>query len=267
MNKSQVLRSVWLFLFKCFDLRGSSDILDQMTGYHRIMLKLSGEALSKEGKGSGIHQPTLHSVAKRIHEVAKRGIQVVIVVGGGNIWRFRDTAESGIERTASDAMGMLATIMNSVALQASLEAIGADTRVLSAINVPQLAEPYIRRKAVRHLEKNRIVICAGGTGNPFFTTDSAAALRALELGCDVLLKATNVDGIYDKDPRKYRNAKKYETVTYTEALERHLDVMDQSAFSLCQDQKLPICVFNFAKPNSLIKAATGEKIGTIVREK
>ncbi len=228
------------------------------------MLKLSGEALSKEGKGQGIHQDTLHEVAGRIAELHKTGVQIVIVAGGGNIWRYRDTTGSGIERTVSDAMGMLATIMNSVALQAALESFGVATRVLSAIQVPQLAEPYIRRKAIRHLEKNRIVICAGGTGNPFFTTDSAAALRALELSCDVLLKATNVDGIYDKDPNKFPDAKKYEELTYQQALDQHLGVMDQAAFSLCQDQNLPIRVFDFSIEGSLLKAANGGSIGTLV---
>ena len=231
----------------------------------RIMLKLSGMALSKVGKGYGIHQHTLHHLAKRIkEELYDPGFQIVIVIGGGNIWRYRDTIESGIERTVSDAMGMLATIMNSVALQAALESFDAHTRVLSAIDVPQLAEPYIRRKAIRHLEKGRIVICAGGTGNPYFTTDSAAALRALELSCELLLKATDVDGIYDKDPDRFRNATKYSDLTYDEALEKHLDIMDQSAFSLCRDQKLPIRVFKFSLPGSLHKAAEGKKIGTLV---
>lgn len=231
--------------------------------YNRIMLKLSGEALSKEGKGQGIHQPTLHAVASSIASVAKEGVQVVVVAGGGNIWRYRDTQESGIERTSSDMMGMLATVMNSVALQAALESFGVVTRVLSAVQVPQIAEPYIRRRAIRHLEKGRIVICAGGTGNPFFTTDSAAALRASELSCDVLLKASNVDGIYDKDPNEFPDAKKYVELTYREALEKHLNVMDQAAFSLCQDQSLPIRVFKFSQEN-LVKAALGDPIGTLV---
>ncbi|MEK7122570.1 MAG: UMP kinase [Patescibacteria group bacterium] len=233
--------------------------------YKRIMLKLSGEALSKEGKGQGINQDVLQDVATRIAEVAKKGIQVVVVAGGGNIWRYRDTKGSGIERTVSDAMGMLATIMNSVALQAALETEGMETRVLSAIDVPQLAEAYIRRRAIRHLEKGRVVICAGGTGNPYFTTDSAAALRALELNCDVLLKATNVDGIYDRDPNKEKNAKLYTMLSYQEAMEKHLNVMDQSAFSLCAEQKLPIRVFNFGVTGGLLKAATGGEIGTIVQ--
>jgi uridylate kinase len=161
-------------------------------------------------------------------------------------------------------MGMLATIMNSVALQSALEIIGAETRVMSAIDVPQMAEPFIRRRALRHLEKKRVVICAGGTGNPFFTTDSAAALRASELSCDVLLKATNVDGVYDKDPRTNKGAKKFADLSYQQAIEQHLGVMDQAAFSLCQEQKLPIIVFNFMDHGSLLKAARGEKIGTVV---
>ncbi len=228
------------------------------------MFKLSGEALAPEGQ-FGVDRASLHRIAEAVAAVAKEGIQVVIVVGGGNIWRFRDTQDSGIERTASDAIGMLATIMNSVALQSALESIGQHTRVCSSIGVPQLAEAYIRRKAVRHLEKNRIVICAGGTGNPFFTTDSAAALRALELNCDILLKATNVDGIYDKDPKKHKDAKLYDELTYDEALTKHLNVMDQAAFSLCQEQNLPIRVFNFADPDTLRRAAIGEDVGTLVR--
>lgn len=234
--------------------------------YKRIMLKLSGEALSKEGSGQGLNQETLHDVAKRVAAVAKTGTQLVIVIGGGNIWRYRDTKGSGIERTVSDAMGMLATIMNAVALQAALETFGAHTRVCSSIEVPQLVEPYIRRKALRHLEKGRIVICAGGTGNPYFTTDSAAALRALELDCDILLKATNVDGIYDKDPNKNKNAKKYSSLTFQQAIEQHLNVMDQTAFSLCQEQNLPICVFNFGDAKALNEAVAGKKVGTVVKD-
>lgn len=231
--------------------------------YKRIMLKLSGEVFSGP-EDFGLHKPTLYDVAEQIAAVAKKGPQVVIVVGGGNIWRYRDTKESGIERTASDAMGMLATIMNSVALQSALETLGAQTRVLSAINVPQLAEPFIKRRAQRHLEKGRIVICAGGTGNPYFTTDSAAALRALEMQCDVLLKGTNVDGIYDKDPRTNKDAVKFEEITYADAMEKHLGVMDQAAFSLCEEQKLPIVVFNFMEKGALQRAARGDKIGTLV---
>lgn len=230
--------------------------------YKRIMLKLSGEVFAGEND-YGIDRPTLNDIAGQIAEVASF-VQVVVVVGGGNIWRYRDTKESGIERTASDAMGMLATVMNSVALQSALEALGSETRVLSAIDIPQLAEPFIKRRAQRHLEKGRIVLCGGGTGNPYFTTDSAAALRALELQCDVLLKATNVDGVYDKDPRTNPDAKKYKELHYQEALEKHLQVMDQAAFSLCQEQNLPIVVFNFFGKGNVLKAAKGENIGTLV---
>ena len=234
-----------------------------MPTYKRIMLKLSGEALSKKGE-FGLDHEVLVDVAKSVKEVADKGVQIAVVVGGGNIWRYRDTQESGIERTSSDAMGMLATIMNSVGLQSALESLGAYTRVMSAVDVPQLAEPFIRRRAIRHLEKNRIVICAGGTGNPYFTTDSAAALRASELDCEVLLKATTVDGVYDKDPDGNPDAKMYDSVTYQEAIEKHLNVMDQAAFSLCADQSLPIRVFNFSDRSNLLKAATGKDIGTLV---
>lgn len=231
--------------------------------YKRIMLKLSGEVFSGS-HGGGIDRTALDAVAKTIAGVAKNGAQLVVVVGGGNIWRYRDMKESGIDRPVSDGMGMLATIMNSVALQSALEHHGCHTRVLSSVDVPQLAEPYIRRRAVRHLEKKRVVICAGGTGSPYFTTDSAAALRALELGCDVLLKATDVDGIYDKDPQKFKNATMYKQLSYQEAIEKRLEVMDQSAFSLCREQKLPIRVFNFFKKGALMDAAKGKKIGTLV---
>ena len=236
-----------------------------MKKYKRVMLKISGEALSGDGE-FGLDHPTLIKIAEEIQGVEKAGIEVVVVIGGGNIWRYRDTTDSGIERTASDVMGMLATIMNGVGLQSALESIGADTRVLSSINVPQVAEPFIRRRALRHLEKGRIVICVGGTGNPYFTTDSAAALRASELNCDALLKATNVDGVYDKDPNRHKDAVKYDSLTYTEAIEKNLRVMDQAAFSLCQEQKLPIRVFNFSVKGALIKAASGEDIGTLVHE-
>jgi uridylate kinase len=231
--------------------------------YQRIMLKLSGEALAAEGEFGLDHDAAL-SVAKEIKKLVDKKIQVAVVVGGGNIWRYRDTTDSGIERTASDAIGMLATIMNSVGLQSALESIGVFTRVCSAVDVPALAEPYIMRRAMRHLEKDRVVICAGGTGNPYFTTDSAAALRALELSCDIVLKATNVDGVYDKDPGEHSDAKKYDEVSYQEAIEKQLKVMDQAAFSLCLDQKLPIRVFNFGEPGALLKAASGDSIGTLV---
>ncbi len=231
--------------------------------YKRIMLKISGEALAKEGH-FGLDHETLLRVAREIESALSLGTEIVVVVGGGNIWRYRDTTDSGIERTASDAIGMLATIMNSVGLQSALESLGHFTRVCSAIEVPQLAEPYIRRRALRHLEKGRIIICAGGTGNPYFTTDSAAALRALELNCDVLLKATNVDGIYDSDPKKNAAAKKFEEITYDEVMRLGLAVMDQAAFSLCKDQGLPIIVFDFREQGSLLRLLQGERMGTLV---
>lgn len=233
--------------------------------YKRIMLKLSGEALCTPG-GFGLNSATLKEVAKSIKGVADQRVQLAVVVGGGNIWRYRDSTESGIERTASDAMGMLATIMNSVGLQSALEELDQDTRVCSAIDVPQLAEPYLRRRAIRHMEKDRIVICAGGTGNPYFTTDSAAALRALELGCDVLLKATNVDGVYDKDPGQHKDAQLYKTVTYQQAIEQNLKVMDQAAFSLCREQNLPIRVFNFTERSNFLGIVQGKDIGTLVSD-
>lgn len=231
--------------------------------YKRVMLKLSGEVFSGGSAEHGIDRTKLEAVAERIAEAAKE-TELVIVVGGGNIWRYRDMKDIGIERTVSDAMGMLATIMNSVALQSALEHAGSSTRVLSAVHMPQLAEPYIRRRAIRHLEKGRIVICAGGTGNPFFTTDSAAALRALELDCDILLKATDVDGIYDKDPDTNKDAKLYDELPYMEAIERQLQVMDQAAFSLCMERKLPIRVFNFFKKGVMLDAVKGKDVGTLV---
>lgn len=240
-------------------------IISRMNG-KRIMIKLSGELFARKDE-FGLHNANLQEVAKSIKAVTEAGFQVVVVVGGGNIWRFRDTQDSGIERTSSDAIGMLATIMNGVGLQSALESLGQFTRVCSAIDVPQLAEPYLKRRAERHLEKGRVVICVGGTGNPYFTTDSAAALRALELQCDVLLKATNVDGVYDKDPNKHADAIKYDQLSYQEAIEKHLNVMDQAAFSLCMDQHLPIRVFNFSTKDSLLKAAKGDTIGTLVHDK
>lgn len=228
------------------------------------MLKLSGESLSGSGD-FGLEKEALHRIAGEIATIKKeKGISLVVTVGGGNIWRFRDQAESGIERTVSDAMGMLATIMNAVALQAALEAVSVESRVCSAIDIPQLAEPYLRRRAMRHLEKGRVIICAGGTGNPYFTTDSAAALRALELNCDIILKATNVDGVYDKDPRQNKGAKKYDTLTLQEAIEKNLGVMDQAALSLCREQKIGIVIFDFSVAGNLLRVVRGESVGTRV---
>lgn len=231
--------------------------------YKRIMLKLSGEVLLG-GNVSGIDHKVLDGLCAEIRDVAKLGAQIVIVIGGGNIWRYRDFKETGIERVTSDNIGMLATIMNASAMQSSFEKQGTYCRVASSIDIPQIAEPYLRRKVIRHLEKGRIVICAGGTGSPFFTTDSAAALRALETNCDVLLKATKVEGVYDKDPEKFKNAKKFDALTYHEVLEMDLGFMDQAAVSLCKEASLPMIVFNLEKRGNIKRAALGEKIGTII---
>ena len=231
--------------------------------YRRILLKLSGEALGGES-GVGICPEAVHSMAQQISEVRELGVQVVVVIGGGNIFRGLAGSERGIERATGDYMGMLATIINSLALQDSLEKLGCPTRVQSAIAMSKVAEPFIRRRAVRHLEKGRVVIFGGGTGNPYFSTDTAAALRANEIGAEVILKATKVDGIYDSDPKKNPKAKRFATITYLDALQRQLKVMDSTAFSLCMDNKMPIIVFDFFKAHNLKRVVLGEKIGTFV---
>jgi uridylate kinase len=231
--------------------------------YRRILLKLSGEALAGE-KGIGICPEAAHDMAKQIKEVRDLGVEVVVVIGGGNIFRGLKGSEGGIERATGDYMGMLATVINSLALQDALEKVGVATRVQTAINMAQVAEPFIRRRAVRHLEKGRVVIFGGGTGNPFFSTDTAAALRANEIGAEVVLKATKVDGIYDSDPMKNPNARRYTDITYQEALEKRLQVMDATAFSLCMDNRMPIIVFDLFKPHNLRRVVTGEKVGTLV---
>jgi uridylate kinase len=231
--------------------------------YKRVMLKISGEVLGN-GSGQGIDTKSLNKIAEEIVALNKHGIEVVIVNGGGNIWRYRDTKDAGIERTTSDYMGMMATIMNGVALQSAIEQLGVYCRVATSLDLPQIAEPYIRRRAIRHLEKGRIVICAGGTGNPYFTTDTAAALRSVELECDIILKATKVDGVYTADPEKDKTAKKYDELSYDEAIEKNLKVMDQTAFSLCRESGTKILVFNMHKKDAILKAAMGEKVGTLV---
>ena len=232
--------------------------------YNRILLKLSGEALLGD-KPFGVDYDILHTISAEVADLHAMGVQIAIVIGGGNIWRGAENLDSGIDRVASDSIGMLATVMNAVALQASLEKkFGLDSRVCSAIDIPAVAEPYIKRRAVRHLEKNRIVICAAGTGNPYFTTDSAAALRALELECEVLFKATNVNGVYDADPRTHPNAKKYDEVTFDEVLEKNLKVMDSTAIAQCRDNNLPLIVFKLMEKDSLKKAICGKEIGTKV---
>lgn len=233
--------------------------------YKRVLLKISGEALL--GKEEfGIDYEMLAHIADEVIAVRNAGHEVAVVIGAGNIWRFRDNQNSGIERTASDTMGMMGTIMNSVALQSALDRKGASSRVCSSINVPQVAEPYIRRKALRHLEKGRIVICAGGTGNPYFTTDTAAALRGLELECNVIIKATNVDGVYDSDPRKNPDAKMYTTLNFQEVIEKNLKVMDQAAFSLCREKNLPILVINFFEKGNLLRAVSKHDVGTLIKD-
>ena len=231
--------------------------------YRRILLKLSGEALGGV-EGQGINPEAVHDMACQVAEVQQLGVEVVIVVGGGNIFRGLQGSEKGIERATGDYMGMLSTVINALALQDALEKQGVATRVQSAINMTQIAEPFIRRRAVRHLEKGRVVIFAAGTGNPYFSTDTAAALRANEIGAEVVLKATKVDGIYDKDPKKHADAKRYDQVSYTTALEKQLKVMDAAAFALCMDNKMPIVVFDFFKPHNLRNVVLGKKVGTQV---
>ncbi|MEO7297528.1 MAG: UMP kinase [Verrucomicrobiota bacterium] len=231
--------------------------------YRRILLKLSGEALGGEA-GFGIDPVAVRSMAEQIGEVRKLGVQVVIVIGGGNIFRGLAGSERGIERATGDYMGMLATVINSLALQDALEKDGVATRVQTAITMWQVAEPFIRRRAVRHLEKGRVVIFGAGTGNPYFSTDTAAALRANEMGAEVILKATKVDGIYDKDPKKNSDAKRFTQISYLDALQKQLKVMDSTAFSLCMDNKMPIIVFDLFKAHNLKKVVLGEKVGTLV---
>lgn len=231
--------------------------------YRRILLKLSGEALGGES-GNGISPEAVHDMATQVAEVRDLGVEVVVVVGGGNIFRGVQGSEKGIERATGDYMGMLATVINALALQDALEKKGVPTRVQSAITMAQIAEPFIRRRAVRHLEKGRVVIFAAGTGNPYFSTDTAAALRANEMGAEVILKATKVDGVYDKDPKKHADAKRFEVVSYREALQRQLKVMDAAAFALCMDNKMPIVVFDFFAPHNLRRVMLGERVGTLV---
>lgn len=230
----------------------------------RVLLKISGEALAGE-QGHGIHFPTLETVSNEIKEAHEYGVELAIVVGGGNIWRGGSTAVSYIEEPTAHYMGMLATVINAMAFQGALERAGVDTRVLSAIHMEEIAEPYIRRRAVRHIEKGRVVIFAGGTGNPFFTTDTAAALRAIEIEADVVYKATKVDGVYSDDPIKVPDAIRYAELTYKEVLHQGLRVMDATAISLCMEKNLPIGVFDMTKPGAISKALRGEPIGTIVR--
>lgn len=232
--------------------------------FRRILLKLSGESL-KGPKGYGIDSSNVLNIAEEVKAVRDAGVEIAVVIGGGNIYRGSSGDLECVEKTSADYMGMLATVINGLALQGALEKLGVYTRVLTAIEMHQLAEPYIRRRAIRHLEKGRIVIFVGGTGNPYFTTDTAASLRAIEIGAEVILKATKVDGVYSSDPLKNKDAQKYEELTYMEALKNRLSVMDNTAISLCMDNNIPIIVFNFQIKGNLQKIILGEKIGSIVR--
>jgi len=231
--------------------------------YKRVLLKLSGEALAGK-QGHGIHTSTIQQFASDVAEAHKLGIQMGIVIGGGNIFRGVAASAEGMDRASADYMGMLATCINSLALQDALEKAGVPTRVQTAIEMHEIAEPYIRRRAIRHLEKGRVVIFGGGTGNPYFTTDTAAALRAMEINADVLMKATKVDGIYDKDPAKNTDAKKFDKISYLEVLNKGLKVMDLTAVSLCMDNKLPILSFDLNKKGNIARAVKGDAIGTLV---
>ena len=233
--------------------------------YRRILLKLSGEALMG-GKGGGIDPAVLAQIADEIIDVHSLGVEMALVIGGGNIFRGVAASTTGMDRASADYMGMLATLINALALQDALESRGAKTRVLSALEVQKVAEPYIRRRAIRHLEKGRLVIFGAGTGNPFFTTDTAASLRAMEIGADIVMKATRVDGVYDKDPQKFPDARLFRRLSYLDVLNRKLKVMDSTAISLCHDNKLPILVFNMTKPGNVRRVVLGEALGTLVVE-
>ncbi len=232
--------------------------------YRRILLKLSGEALAGE-QGYGIDPAVIQGIAEEIRDVSRLGIEVALVIGGGNIFRGLAASSRGMDRASADYMGMLATVMNSLAMQDALEKLGVVTRVQSAIEMQEIAEPYIRRRAIRHLEKGRVVIFAAGTGNPYFTTDTAASLRAMEIGAEVILKATRVDGVYTADPRTHPDAVKFTSLTYLDVLEKGLQVMDATATSLCMDNGLPIVVFDLTERGNIGRVVMGEDIGTIVK--
>jgi len=231
--------------------------------YKSVLIKVSGEMLAGD-KGTGVDIDVLARFAEEIHEIASLGVQTSVIIGGGNIFRGLAGAAVGMDRATADYMGMLATVINALALQDALERRGCFTRVMSAITMNEVAEPYIRRRATRHLEKGRVVVFAAGTGNPYFTTDTAAALRATEIHADVILKATKVDGIYDKDPKKFTDAKRYDRLTHHEALSQRINVMDSTALSLCMDNRLPIVVFDLSVPGNIRRVVCGEPIGTIV---
>jgi uridylate kinase len=236
------------------------------SSYKRVLLKISGEALMGD-QGYGLHPPTVARIASEVQSVHEMGVEVCMVIGGGNIFRGLQGSAQGMERTTADYMGMLATVMNALAMQSALEALKIHTRVISAIRMDEVAEPYIRRRAVRHLEKKRVIIFAAGTGNPYFTTDTAATLRASEMSCEAIFKGTKVDGVYDMDPAKHDHAKRYDKVTYDEVLAKHLGVMDASAIALARDNGLPIIVFSLDEPGGFRGILAGEGTYTIVQEK
>jgi len=232
--------------------------------YKRILLKISGESLKSSDSGSGIDFEVMGRIALEIKEANDTGVEIAVVIGGGNFWRGATASELGMERAAADYIGMISTVMNAVALQDALEKKGAVTRVLSAITMQEIAEPFIRRRAVRHLEKKRVVIFAGGTGNPYFSTDTAAALRALEINAEIIFKATRVDGVYDKDPLKFKDAIKFKELTYLDVIKKGLKVLDSTATTLCMDNNIPIVVFDITKHGNIRNSIMGEKIGTII---
>jgi uridylate kinase len=236
----------------------------EQPAYKRIVLKLSGEAVQERGGHDNISPTVVREIAERIKEVRDMGVQVSVVIGGGNIWRGVSASHRGMDRTTADYMGMLATVINALALRSTLDQMGVETRVQSAIDMRNVAEPFILGRAIRHLELGRIVIFAAGTGNPYFSTDTTAALRASEIRADVILKATKVDGVYDRDPKKHPDARRFDQLTFSEALAKRLQIMDSTAFSLCMDNKIPIVVFDMNNPTNIHDAVLGRKVGTLV---
>jgi uridylate kinase len=253
-----------LFRFKREQALGYVGLMPDAPKYRRVVLKLSGEALREPGSKDNISPQIVGTIATQVKEVLGSGVQLAVVIGGGNIWRGLAASHRGMNRTTADYMGMLATVINGMALMAGLEDIGVATRVQTAIEMNNVAEPFILRRALRHLDLGRVVIFVAGTGNPFFSTDTTAALRANEIAADVILKATKVDGVYDSDPKTNPGAKKFDHITYTEALQRRLQVMDSTAFSLCMDNKMPIVIFNMTAPENIKRAVLGEPVGTLV---
>ena len=245
--------------------RGIPKTNPKKPAYQRVVLKLSGEALREPGSGDNISPPIVRNLALQIQEINALGIQTAVVIGGGNIWRGLSASHRGMDRTTADYMGMLATVINGLALQSQLEQIGVETRVQTAIEMKNVAEPFILRQAIRHLELGRVVIFVAGTGNPYFSTDTTAALRASEIRAEIILKATKVDGIYDSDPVKNPHAKRFDQLTFKEALSRELKVLDSTAFTLCMENHVPLMVFDIAKPNNIVNAVLGKKVGTLVR--